>query len=142
LPAEAAAKQLSVSTRTVETAKTIKRADPVLADEVKQGKTKLAAAATTVAAKKPKSKKEKEAAFQQARAERFEKSAIILEKFCDEYFGTPEWRGIVPAIQGHLHALGKHLVDPPPFGVKEAVKVLIDQYGFEAVSDEVLEHDT
>jgi hypothetical protein len=42
LPAKDAAKQLKVSTRSVETAKAVRKADPALAEEVKQGKTKLA----------------------------------------------------------------------------------------------------
>jgi hypothetical protein len=39
-----------------------------------------------------------------------------------------------------LQPYGRHLEIPPPLGVKEAEKVLIDQYGFDKVSDEVLEH--
>jgi cytochrome c556 len=45
LTTEAAAKQLNVSPMTVKIAKAVKKADPVLAEEVKQGKTKLSTAA-------------------------------------------------------------------------------------------------
>jgi hypothetical protein len=52
LPAKDAAKQLKVSTRSVETAKAVRKADPALAEEVKQGKTKLSTAAKKTAALK------------------------------------------------------------------------------------------
>jgi hypothetical protein len=52
LPIEAAAKQLKVSPCTVRTAKAVKKADPALAEEVKQGKTKLSTAAKKTAALK------------------------------------------------------------------------------------------
>jgi hypothetical protein len=44
---------LKVSTRSVETAKAVRKADPALAAEVKQGKTKLAKAAKIVAKRSP-----------------------------------------------------------------------------------------
>jgi cytochrome c556 len=53
LPAKDASKQLKVSTRSVETAKAVRKADPALAEEVKQGKTKLAKAAKIVAKRSP-----------------------------------------------------------------------------------------
>jgi hypothetical protein len=53
LPAKDAAKQLKVSTRSVETAKAVRNAAPDLAEEVKQGKTKLANAAKIVAKRSP-----------------------------------------------------------------------------------------
>jgi hypothetical protein len=53
LPAKDAAKQLKVTTRSVETAKAVRNAAPDLAEEVKQGKTKLANAAKIVAKRSP-----------------------------------------------------------------------------------------
>jgi hypothetical protein len=49
---EAAAKALNVSPRTVKTAEAVKEADPALAEEVNQGKTKLSTAAKKTAALK------------------------------------------------------------------------------------------
>jgi hypothetical protein len=46
-----ATRQLKVSPRTVKTAKAVKEADPALAEEVRQGKTKLSTAAKIVAKK-------------------------------------------------------------------------------------------
>jgi ParB-like chromosome segregation protein Spo0J len=51
-----AAKQLNVSPRTVKTAKAVKEADPALAEEVKQGKTKLSTAVRKTAALKTRPK--------------------------------------------------------------------------------------
>jgi DUF3102 family protein len=72
---------------------------------------------------------------------RFEKSVTILEDFHKEYYNMPVWDGVSHAIRMKLKALGRHPEDPPPFGLAEAVAVLIEQYGFDAVSDEVLEHN-
>ena len=74
--------------------------------------------------------------------ERFEKSAAILEAFVKEYFDMPVWKDTISTIQGALGGRGRHLEMPPPFGLKEAVAVLIAQYGPDAVSNEVLEHNT
>jgi ParB-like chromosome segregation protein Spo0J len=52
LSTKAAAEQLKVSPRSIETAKAIQEADPALAEEVKQGRTKLSTAVRNTAALK------------------------------------------------------------------------------------------
>jgi Protein of unknown function (DUF3102) len=97
---------------------------------------------TTPPPKPPKQSKEaREAECQKLQEERFEKSVAILEDFHKEYYDMPVWDGIAHEIRIKLKALGRHLNDPPPFGIKEAVAILIDQYGYDKVSDEVLEHN-
>jgi hypothetical protein len=95
-----------------------------------------------VAVKAPKqSKKAREAEYQKLQDGRFVKSVTILEDLHKEYYNMPVWDGVSHAIWMKLKALGRHPEDPPPFGLTEAVAVLIEQYGFDAVSDEVLEHN-
>ena len=55
--------------------------------------------------------------------ERFEKSVVILEAFHKEYYDMPVWDGVAHEIRMKLKALGRHLENPPVFGLAEAVKV-------------------
>jgi hypothetical protein len=71
--------------------------------------------------------------------ERFEEAVAILESFIKDYATMSVWRDLIAKIQGQLHALGRDTTNPPPFGLKEAIKVLIAQYGAEAITHEMLE---
>jgi hypothetical protein len=86
------------------------------------------------------SKKAREAEYQKLQDERFEKSVAILENFHKEYYDMPVWDGVAHEIRMKLKALGRHLNDPPPFDLAAAMKVLIEQHGYDKVSDAVLEH--
>jgi hypothetical protein len=115
MPIETAAKQSKVSPRTVKTAKAIKKADPALAEEVKQGKVKLSTAAKQVEEKKT-AKNSDATPTKLTGASRKELDQFIskLETVCEKYDHD---------------------------GLTVIVDVLIDNYGYDRVSDEVLEHN-
>jgi hypothetical protein len=48
---------------------------------------------------------------------------VILEAFHKEYYDMPVWDGVAHEIRMKLKALGRHLENPPVFGLAEAVKV-------------------
>jgi hypothetical protein len=112
LPAEAAAKQLNVSTRTVETAKAIKKADPALAVDVKQGNVKFAKAAKIVAKKVPAAgegggAKKRGGEEAERHDERMKSARYKLEAFVRDYQDMAEWKGLVETIKKQLGA--KHV---------------------------------
>jgi hypothetical protein len=107
LPAETAAKQLKVSKRSVETAKAVKKADPALAEEVKQGKTKLSTAVRKTAALKalPKvatAKKDPSKIEQKRHDERMKSARYKLEQFVQAFQLAHDqiWRGRRAASPG------------------------------------------
>jgi CHAD domain-containing protein len=109
---EAAAKALNVSPMTVKTAKGIKRDDPALADDVKQGKTKLSTAAKKAAALKsrPKvttAKKGPTNVEQKRHDERMKSARYKLEAFIRYYSDMAEWKEVIEAIKTQLGA--KHV---------------------------------
>jgi len=112
LPAKDAANQLKVSTRSVETAKAVRKADPALAEEVKQGKTKLAKAAKIVAKKVPAAGEgggAKKRGGEEAKRhdERMKSARYKLEAFVRDYQDMAEWKGLVETIKKQLGA--KHV---------------------------------
>lgn len=112
LSAKAAAEQLKVSTRSVETAKAVSEADPILADEVKQGKTKLAKAAKIVAKRSsprpPGSGIKKRNGVEAKRHDtRMKTARNTLEAFIRDYFDMAEWKELCEAIKKQLGA--KHV---------------------------------
>jgi hypothetical protein len=110
LKIEDAAKQLHVSPRTVKTAKAIKEADPVLAEEVRQGRTKLSTAVRKTAALKALPKvttaKKSPAKIEVKRHEERMKSARYkLEQFVRDYADMAEWKEVIEAIKTQLGAM-------------------------------------
>jgi hypothetical protein len=112
LPAKDAAKQLKVSTRSVETAKAVRKADPALAEEVKQGKTKLAKAAKIVAKRSPAKRTENGEAKKsdveiKRHDERMKSARYKLEAFIRDNSDMAEWKEVIEAIKKQLGA--KHV---------------------------------
>jgi ParB-like chromosome segregation protein Spo0J len=109
LSTKAAAEQLKVSTRSVETAKAIREADPALAENVKQGKTKLADAAKIAAKKVPAVGAGGGANGVEAKRhdERMKSARYMLEAFIRDYFDMSEWKELCEAIKKQLGA--KHV---------------------------------
>jgi ParB-like chromosome segregation protein Spo0J len=109
LPTKTAAEQLKVSKRSVETAKAIKKADPALAEEVKQGKTKLSTAARKTAAlkamPKPATAKKDPSKIEVKRHEERMKSAHYkLVQFVRDYADMAKWKEVIEAIKTQLGA--------------------------------------
>jgi hypothetical protein len=107
---EAAAAALNVSPMTVKTAKAVKREDPALAEEVKQGKTKLSTAVRKTAALKTRPKittaKKGPAKIEVKRHEERMKSARYkLEQFVRDYADMAEWKEVIEAIKTQLGAM-------------------------------------
>jgi hypothetical protein len=103
---------LKVSKRSIETAKAIKKADPVLAEEVKQGKTKLSTAIKKVAAVKAKSStsarsSERGNVEKKRHDERMKSARYKLEAFIRNYSDMAEWKEVIEAIKTQLGA--KHV---------------------------------
>jgi hypothetical protein len=95
---------------TVKTAKAIKKADPALAEEVKQGKTKLSTAVRKTAALKTRPKvttaKKGPAKIEVKRHEERMKSARYkLEQFVRDYADMAEWKEVIEAIKTQLGAM-------------------------------------
>jgi ParB-like chromosome segregation protein Spo0J len=105
-----AAKQLNVSPRTVKTAKAVKDADPALAEEVKEGKTKLSTAAKKTAALKamPKAataKTDPSKIEVKRHEERMKSARYKLEQFVRDYADMAEWKEVIEAIKTQLGAM-------------------------------------
>jgi ParB-like chromosome segregation protein Spo0J len=112
---EAAAKKMKVSRCSVETAKAVKKADPALAEEVKEGKTKLSTAAKKTAAAKT-TAMEKKAAFlavlpkqkptttkikTNRHDERMKSARYKLAAFIKDYADMAEWKTLAETIKTH-----------------------------------------
>jgi hypothetical protein len=102
-----AAKLMNVSERSVKRATALRKTNPTLAEEIKQGKKPKEAAAKKEPLAPKQGKKAREAELRKLSDERFEKSAVILEDFAKTYFDMPVWQDIVTKIKYQLHALGR-----------------------------------
>lgn len=109
-------RQFKVSPRSVETAKAVREADPALAEEVKQGKTKLADAAKIVARKSTprppgsgttKHGEKGKGAEAKRHDERMKSARYKLEAFIKDYADMTEWKGLIEVIKTQLGA--KHV---------------------------------
>jgi seryl-tRNA synthetase len=96
-----------VSTRSVETARAVRKADPALAEEVKQGKTKLAAAAKIVAKKVPAGTKERDGVEVKRHDDRMKSARSKREAFVRDYSDMAEWNEVIEAIKTQVGA--KHV---------------------------------
>jgi hypothetical protein len=129
-----AAELLNVSPATVKRATAIRKADPVLAEEIKQGKKKpRAAAAKTVAASSPAlpttptpSPARAEKRFNDA-DEHFAKSVAALKDFARAYADLAPWARVISKIHGDLLKFGQLSETPTPFGLADHVKVLVER---------------
>jgi hypothetical protein len=105
LTTEVAATQLNVSPMTVKTAKAVKKADPALAEEVKQGKTKLSTAAKKTAALKAMPKAATAKKGPAKIEERMKSACYKLEQFVRDYADMAEWKEVIEAIKTQLGAM-------------------------------------
>jgi Protein of unknown function (DUF3102) len=70
----------------------------------------------------------------------FDASVLALKDFTRTYADISTWAKVISQINGTMVRLGMTFETPTPFGLVDHIKVLVERYGFEAVSDAVLEH--
>jgi ParB-like chromosome segregation protein Spo0J len=118
---EQAAKALKVSPMSVKTAKAVKRADPALAEQVKQGKVTLAEADRTVKGKRSvknlqprsaSSKKSKATSTETKRHdERMKSARYKLEAFVKDYGDMDEWKVLRQYIKEELSIIDERAAE-------------------------------
>jgi hypothetical protein len=118
-----------------------------VAERVKGGNAPKVEEVKTIVAKvkgKPTKLKPMSATSIQARKKgepdpRCAQSAMILKNFVEEYRDLSSWTKVISTINGALMEQGQHSTMLSPFNLADHIKILVERYGWEQVSDAVLE---